>query len=110
MSPYISLYMLYTYYQQIKALEEPMELTSTCNSWRKQRATTEHILDPVSTKLTEHQVTVFAACFHCFKNSFYIIYIYICISHYTYPIYVRLMVWALRQSALLHGRGPRVLF
>jgi len=46
---------------QINALEEPMELTSTCASWRKQRATAEHINDPVSTKIQEHQMTVLKA-------------------------------------------------
>jgi chromosome segregation ATPase len=40
---------------QIKSLEEPIELTSTCASWRKQRSNKEHIMDPVSTKLSEHQ-------------------------------------------------------
>ena len=34
------------------------------------------------------------------------IFLYVHIS----PIYVRLRVWALRQSALLHGGGPRVFF
>ena len=38
---------------QIKSLEEPMELTSTCASWRKQRAAREHINDPVTTTLQE---------------------------------------------------------
>lgn len=46
---------------QMKALEEPMDLTATCSSWRKQRATKEHISDPVSTKLREHQMTVLKA-------------------------------------------------
>lgn len=44
---------------QMRALEEPMELCSTCTSWRKQRATREHINDPVTTKLQEHQMTLF---------------------------------------------------
>lgn len=43
---------------QIKSLEEPMQLTSSCNSWRKQRATKEHINDPVSTTLQEHQMVL----------------------------------------------------
>jgi len=43
---------------QIKNLEEPMELCSTCASWRKQRATKEHIADPVTTTLQEHQMTL----------------------------------------------------
>ncbi|CAK9006494.1 Probable voltage-dependent N-type calcium channel subunit alpha-1B (DOE-4) (Voltage-gated calcium channel subunit alpha Cav2.2) [Durusdinium trenchii] len=43
---------------QIKSLEEPMELTSTCASWRKQRAAREHIQDPVTTTLQEHQMTL----------------------------------------------------
>jgi len=46
---------------QMKALEEPMDLTATCASWRKQRATKEHITDPVSTKLQEHQMFVVRA-------------------------------------------------
>mmetsp|Transcript_33632 Transcript_33632/g.94467 ORF Transcript_33632/g.94467 Transcript_33632/m.94467 type:complete len:453 (+) Transcript_33632:106-1464(+) len=46
---------------QMKALEEPMDLTATCSSWRKQRATREHITDPVSTKIREHQMTVMRA-------------------------------------------------
>jgi chromosome segregation ATPase len=46
---------------QIKALEEPIDLTSTCASWRKQRATREHIVDPVSTTLQEHRLTVLHA-------------------------------------------------
>merc|ERR1719217_1651311 len=40
---------------QIKSLQEPIEMCSTCSSWRKQRATREHIVDPVSTTLSEHQ-------------------------------------------------------
>jgi len=40
---------------QIKSLEEPMECTSTCASYRQQRATREHIVDPVTTKMSEHQ-------------------------------------------------------
>jgi len=40
---------------QIKALVEPADLCTTCSSWRKQRATKEHITDPVSTRLVEHQ-------------------------------------------------------
>ncbi|CAJ1401656.1 unnamed protein product [Effrenium voratum] len=43
---------------QIRSLEEPMELTSTCASWRKQRATKEHIHDPVTTTIQEHQMTL----------------------------------------------------
>lgn len=43
---------------QIRSLEEPMEMCSTCASWRKQRATKEHILDPVTTTLQEHQMTL----------------------------------------------------
>jgi len=46
---------------QIKALEEPIDLTATCASWRKQRATREHIVDPVSTTLQEHRLTVLHA-------------------------------------------------
>lgn len=40
---------------QLKNLTEPIELTSACASWRKQRATKEHILDKVSTGVSEHQ-------------------------------------------------------
>merc|ERR1719436_2338184 len=43
---------------QIKALDSPIELTSNCNSWRQQRAAKEHIVDPVTSKLQEHQVTL----------------------------------------------------
>merc|ERR1719414_192128 len=46
---------------QIKALEEPMDMTSTCASFRRQRATREHIHDPVTTKIQEHQTTVHRA-------------------------------------------------
>eukprot|EP00928_Gymnodinium_smaydae_P070569 TRINITY_DN54379_c0_g1_i1.p1 TRINITY_DN54379_c0_g1~~TRINITY_DN54379_c0_g1_i1.p1 ORF type:complete len:493 (+),score=122.89 TRINITY_DN54379_c0_g1_i1:89-1480(+) len=46
---------------QIKALEEPIELTSTCHAWRKQRANKEHILDPVSARLSEHQTMLLRA-------------------------------------------------
>mmetsp|Transcript_130421 Transcript_130421/g.363375 ORF Transcript_130421/g.363375 Transcript_130421/m.363375 type:complete len:448 (+) Transcript_130421:113-1456(+) len=46
---------------QIKALEEPMDLTTTCASFRQQRATRELIHDPVSTSIAEHQVTVIRA-------------------------------------------------
>ncbi|CAL1162795.1 unnamed protein product, partial [Cladocopium goreaui] len=42
----------------IRSLEEPMELTNTCASWRKQRASKEHTVDPVSTTLLEHQMTL----------------------------------------------------
>lgn len=41
---------------QIKALEEPVDNCRTCTSWRQQRATKEHIVDPVTTKLQEHRV------------------------------------------------------
>mmetsp|Transcript_19175 Transcript_19175/g.43617 ORF Transcript_19175/g.43617 Transcript_19175/m.43617 type:complete len:448 (-) Transcript_19175:148-1491(-) len=47
--------------QQIKNLEEPIDLTTTCSSYRKQRATREHITDPVSTRIQEHQMTVLRA-------------------------------------------------
>jgi len=40
---------------QMKSLEEPIELTTTCSSWRKHRAAREHIEDPVSTKLSVSQ-------------------------------------------------------
>jgi len=40
---------------QLKALEEPMDLTNTCASWRQQRATKEHIVDPVTASLHMHR-------------------------------------------------------
>lgn len=40
---------------QIKSLEEPIALGTTCASWRRQRATGEHIKDPVSAKLYQQQ-------------------------------------------------------
>jgi len=43
---------------QIEALEEPISCTSTCTSWRRNRAQGEAILDPVSMKLAEHQFTL----------------------------------------------------
>lgn len=46
---------------QIKALEEPIELTSACHAWRKQRANKEHIVDPVSARLSEHQAMLLRA-------------------------------------------------
>lgn len=46
---------------QIKSLEEPMDMTTTCSSYRKQRATREHINDPVSTMIGEHQTTILRA-------------------------------------------------
>jgi len=45
----------------IRALDEPMDLTTTCSSFRKQRATREHITDPVTTKIAEHQTMVVRA-------------------------------------------------
>ena len=41
---------------QIRSLEEPMELTSTCASWRQQRASREKTQDPVSSTLQQHQM------------------------------------------------------
>eukprot|EP00438_Fugacium_kawagutii_P017185 Skav215699 [mRNA] locus=scaffold3538:118124:119116:+ [translate_table: standard] len=41
---------------QIRSLEEPMDLTSTCASWRQQRASREKTQDPVSSTLTQHQM------------------------------------------------------
>jgi len=46
---------------QIKSLEEPMDMTTTCSAYRKQRATREHINDPVTTMISEHQNTVLRA-------------------------------------------------
>lgn len=43
---------------QLKALDEPMDLCSTCASWRRQRAAREHIQDPVTTTLYQHQMTL----------------------------------------------------
>lgn len=43
---------------QLKALSEPIELTATCSSWRQHRATREHITDPVSSRLQEHQLAL----------------------------------------------------
>lgn len=43
---------------QLKALDEPMDLCSTCASWRRQRAPREHIQDPVTTTLYQHQMTL----------------------------------------------------
>jgi len=40
---------------QLRALEEPMELTSMCASSRQTRATKEHIVDPVTTALHQHR-------------------------------------------------------
>merc|ERR1711904_300504 len=41
---------------QIKSLVEPMHLNDTRDSWRKQRAYREQILDPVSTQMVEHKM------------------------------------------------------
>mmetsp|Transcript_74105 Transcript_74105/g.162174 ORF Transcript_74105/g.162174 Transcript_74105/m.162174 type:complete len:452 (-) Transcript_74105:24-1379(-) len=46
---------------QIKALEDPMDLTATCASLRKQRAAREGIVDPVSTTLQGHRMTILTA-------------------------------------------------
>lgn len=43
---------------QIKALDEPIDLTNTCASWRQQRATKEHIQDPVTHAISNHRATV----------------------------------------------------
>jgi len=43
---------------RLESLREPMQNTSSCVGWRSQRAQTEHIQDPVSTKLAEHQSTL----------------------------------------------------
>jgi len=42
----------------MKALEEPMELSSNCAEWRKQRHQREDTYDPVSAKLQDHQEAV----------------------------------------------------
>merc|ERR1712193_472999 len=41
---------------QIKSLVEPMQLNDRRDSWRKQRAYREQILDPVSTQMVEHKM------------------------------------------------------
>jgi len=41
---------------QIKSLVEPKQLNDTRDSWRKQRAYREQILDPVSTQMVEHKM------------------------------------------------------
>lgn len=46
---------------QIRSLEEPMDNAATCASFRRQRATREHIHDPVSTKIQEHQMSTLRA-------------------------------------------------
>jgi len=46
---------------QLKALDEPMDLTNQCGSWRQQRATKEHIVDPVSTAIHMHRNQTLAA-------------------------------------------------
>jgi hypothetical protein len=44
--------------ERLESLREPMNNTSSCVDWRSKRAQTEHIQDPVSTKLAEHQSTL----------------------------------------------------
>mmetsp|Transcript_81830 Transcript_81830/g.162447 ORF Transcript_81830/g.162447 Transcript_81830/m.162447 type:complete len:473 (-) Transcript_81830:26-1444(-) len=46
---------------QIRALEEPTDNAATCASFRRQRATREHIHDPVSTRIQEHQMSTHRA-------------------------------------------------
>merc|ERR1719321_1609224 len=41
---------------QIKSLVEPKQLNDRRDSWRKQRAYREQILDPVSTQMVEHKM------------------------------------------------------
>lgn len=43
------------------ALQEPLAMVGACGSFRKDRTAREHITDPVSTKLQEHQDTVMRA-------------------------------------------------
>mmetsp|Transcript_29098 Transcript_29098/g.66942 ORF Transcript_29098/g.66942 Transcript_29098/m.66942 type:complete len:446 (+) Transcript_29098:59-1396(+) len=43
---------------QIKSLDEPMALVTTRDSWRKQRALREQILDPVSTRLEDQKLSL----------------------------------------------------
>lgn len=47
---------------QMHALKEPKDLASSCTSWRKERAVREHIVDPVSTHLDQHQRSVAKNC------------------------------------------------
>jgi len=42
----------------IQALEEPLSNVAACDAWRKQRTTKEHIYDPVTTKMQEHEGVV----------------------------------------------------
>jgi len=44
---------------QIRALDEPTDNANSCAASRRQRATREHIHDPVSTKIQEHQISTF---------------------------------------------------
>mmetsp|Transcript_133513 Transcript_133513/g.259973 ORF Transcript_133513/g.259973 Transcript_133513/m.259973 type:complete len:217 (-) Transcript_133513:125-775(-) len=46
---------------QIRALEEPTDNAATCASFRRQRATREHVHDPVSTRIQEHQMSTHRA-------------------------------------------------
>lgn len=46
---------------QIRALEEPQDNAATCASFRRQRATREHMHDPVSTRIQEHQMSTHRA-------------------------------------------------
>jgi len=46
---------------QIRSLEEPGDNAATCASFRRQRATREHIHDPVSTRIQEHQMSTHRA-------------------------------------------------
>jgi len=46
---------------QIRALEEPTDNAATCASFRRQRATREHMHDPVSTRIQEHQMSTHRA-------------------------------------------------
>jgi hypothetical protein len=41
---------------QIKSLADPKQLNDTRDTWRKQRAYREQILDPVSTQMVEHKM------------------------------------------------------
>lgn len=41
---------------QMRSLVEPMQLNDTRDSWRKQRAYREQIMDPVSTQMVEHHM------------------------------------------------------
>jgi len=44
---------------EMKSIQDPIKLCNSCNSARKYRAPGEHIEDPVSTHLAEHEMALF---------------------------------------------------